>query len=80
MNRIVYGDLEFNHKNLISGTCNLQHAMNGESLAIDSLIFKAWTGQEPQGYILSDDKQLKTSGWFYNTKIIRKYRSYSVNN
>ncbi len=64
MNRIVYGTLEFNHKNLISGTCNLQHAMNGESLAIDSLIFKAWTGQEPQGFILSDDKQLKTSDGF----------------
>lgn len=64
MNRIVYGTLEFNHSNLIEGACNLQHAMNGESLAIDSLTFKAWTGQEPQGFILSDDKQLKTSDGF----------------
>lgn len=61
MNRIVYGTLEFNHRNLIDGTCNLQHAMNGESLAIDSLTFKAWTGQEPQGFILSDTNKFKTS-------------------
>ena len=60
MNRIVYGNLEFNHRNLVSGTCNLQHAMNGESLAIDTLIFKAWTGQEPEEFILLNEDPFYT--------------------
>jgi len=61
LNKIVYGPLEFNDKNIISGQCNTQHALNGESLAIDTLVFQAWTGQEPQGFILADYKKLKTA-------------------
>lgn len=61
MNKIVYGDLEFNNKNIISGQCYTQHALNGESLAIDTLIFKAWTGQEIEDFRTSDNEIFVTS-------------------
>ncbi len=64
MHKIVYGNIEFNDKNIVSCSCNLQHALNGESLAIDTLDFEAWTGREPQEFRLSDEAKLITNDGF----------------
>lgn len=64
MHKIVYGNIEFNDKNIISGNCNLQHALNGESLAIDTLDFEAWTGREAQEFLLSNSARLRTNDGF----------------